>query len=216
MAARRKHDWTKIRDEFVQQGTPYPQLALAYRVNHAMVKNRACKDDWAQQRRLYLQRTERARQEKRVETVATEAADFDAQIFRIARAGAAVVQSLLVDVNRQAKASARLIDGITDKLPPEKVIQIQDRARQLRGEATLEVRRLMSSLADCADVGHQALGDAPPSGSGPGEYLRRIMSHAKVRNAMVDADAEIFDGLGQVTEGIAGPTVQAETEVDEE
>lgn len=86
-------DWAEIKRQYVEgvqvdgkiANATCDELAAAHGVNASNVRDRAGKEGWRTEREIFQAKAERARQEKRVQVLAADGAQFDADALRIAK-----------------------------------------------------------------------------------------------------------------------------------
>ncbi len=89
-----KTDWGKIKRSYVEgPETTYPILAEKFQVNHDSLKRHAAKENWAEDRKLFQNKVQNLRAEKRSEIMASESAEFDKQCLIAARKGVEIVNT---------------------------------------------------------------------------------------------------------------------------
>ena len=120
-------DWTKIRNEYVAQGTPYRELCEKYEVNLRTMARRAKKEEWQRLREECVNNVAKKCQQKAVKTA---------------------VQKATRDVDRMFAATDKLLKKA------EQLLEIEDALapRDLRSLSStlLDVRTLLG-IRDEAD-----------------------------------------------------------------
>jgi hypothetical protein len=102
-----------MRAEYVEgirteEGLNYPTLdevGTKYGANLSYLRRKASTENWTGQRKMYQQKIEQARQEKRVNLLATEAAKFDAECLELARVGLNHVRGHFLSAQEDFKSS---------------------------------------------------------------------------------------------------------------
>ncbi len=97
-----KANWEPIKRDYVEgvqqeDGTiTWPslaQLSEEYDVSRSTLGKRAANEDWQTQKNMYRTKVESKRREKKSEHLASEAAQFDIDVFKIAKASVSHVQA---------------------------------------------------------------------------------------------------------------------------
>ena len=106
-----KTDWNKIKTTYVEGPEITQQaLALRFKVNYGVLRRHASKGRWQELRKLFVQRVELARQEKKTEILASEGAQFDSDSLKLARAGFVLVAEA-IEARQPAHRIARALRG---------------------------------------------------------------------------------------------------------
>ena len=96
-----KHNWPEIKCAYVEGyvdengAIVWPtleQCARDFDVSISTMRKRAAHEDWSAEKNAYRQNLERARQERKIDTLADKASQFDEQVFKAAEAGLLHVQ----------------------------------------------------------------------------------------------------------------------------
>ncbi|MCR4399114.1 MAG: hypothetical protein NUV93_09165 [Firmicutes bacterium] len=124
--ARLRHDWARIKSEYVEGARDeagnviWPtveELARKHGISVFYAQRKAADEGWSKERQIYLKKIEEARREKKSEALASEAAQFDAEVLRVARAGVAQVTAHLAQGARQYKETQEpMHSGELDRL----------------------------------------------------------------------------------------------------
>jgi hypothetical protein len=174
MPRQAKYDWHAIRAAHVEQGTPLPTLAEQSGMPASTIRSRAATEDWAQLRRLYLQRIERSKQAERNDHLAREASEFDQTAFRTAKAAMGLIARSLSDLSRAAaewqRADQLRPQAIAEEdqlLPPSASKQVEraeaagDRNAERSRAVGMQLERIGRAATSWSRIAHDALGDVP-------------------------------------------------------
>ncbi len=97
-----KHDWQLIKRDYVEgvqqeDGTiTWPtllQVSKDHNISRSTLSQRAAAEDWQTQKSMFRTKIETKRQDKKTEYLASEAAQFDIDVFKIAKASIQHIQS---------------------------------------------------------------------------------------------------------------------------
>lgn len=189
----RKYDWDMLRIAYVEAGKELAELAADHGVPHDKVRRRSSAEDWPQQRRLYRQRIEQARQAQKVDSVAGQAAEFDSLAFRTAHSATALVARRVAELGRIVR-EMELVKGTEGAPKGHSLDEVSP--------VTMELERLAKAAATWHKVGHEALGDVPKQEV----TVRDVATAAKgeARTLGDDALAVIDGALSAVEAGSAG------------
>lgn len=90
------HDWIAIKRDYVEgivdeEGNRiFPatlDIAQKYGLNYGTFRNRITRQKWLQERELFTAKIDEARREKRIDVLASKAAEFDSTCLKVAEAG---------------------------------------------------------------------------------------------------------------------------------
>ncbi len=148
-----------VADESVPGGTAWPTLqdvAARFGKHHDTVRRRAAREKWTEQRRRYSEKLAMERREARTAAMLREAAEFDAENLRLAKALLATVSQVTEDATRLARIRERKLRAVVDD--PDETASVL--ANPLLKAATpTGLAALASTLATAQKVGRLALGD---------------------------------------------------------
>ena len=83
-----KTDWNKIKIEYTEGAEVTLQsLSEKFKVNPVVLRRHAAKENWTEQRKLFQNKVQTLRFEKKSEIMASESAQFDSDSLKLARAG---------------------------------------------------------------------------------------------------------------------------------
>ncbi len=97
----KKYNWPLIKAEYVEglrdekgdlYWATYDQIGERHGVKAGNIRNVAAKEGWTQERDIYRAKVEQERRGRKVETLASEAAAFDSETLKIAKAGLRMIQ----------------------------------------------------------------------------------------------------------------------------
>lgn len=89
----KKIPWEEIRREYIEnelQPTLH-ELAEKYSCSISTILKRASKENWSEQRKLFLKKVEELRREKKSELLVKEASDFDYRVFELVKRGVELI-----------------------------------------------------------------------------------------------------------------------------
>jgi len=91
-----KYNWTQIKSEYIEGvknkkgDIEYPtlkELSEKYKCSYLYIRGVAAKENWTQERNIYITKIQQLKQEKKSEILASEAARFDSKTLELAKAG---------------------------------------------------------------------------------------------------------------------------------
>ena len=143
-----KTDWLRIKQVFVErEATTYPRLAKQFDVNPDIVKRHAAKEGWQEARKLFQNKVQNLRFEKRSEIMASESAAFDNECLKAARKGIQLINEEL----DAAASSKKPPKGAT---PQELIDWIVSRKQAVASYG--------KALGDYQKAGRLAMGEVEP------------------------------------------------------
>jgi len=146
-----KTDWTKIKNAFVEGPvTTYPALAKKFKVNHDILKRHAAKEGWQEARKLFQNKVQSLRSEKKSEIMASESAQFDSECLNASRKGIQLINEVL---------AAIVTERPKDKGLKETIEWIEDRNDS--------IKELGKALNDFQKAGRLAFGENPDQNVAP-------------------------------------------------
>ena len=141
----KRYDWSKVKAEYVEgtrddQGNivwpTLEQLAQRYSLSFSTVQKRAARERWAEERKIFGRKVEEARREKKSEALASEAAQFDAEVLRIARAAITQVTAHLALAAKVYRETGEPMDAAELDRLSRALERLQRAGRLALGEAT--------------------------------------------------------------------------------
>jgi len=137
---RRRIDWIKIKQEYIESNITHEELAKKYNLSISTLKKKSAQETWSTERNLFRTKTELKRQEKQSELLASEASSFDNLCLRVARSAVEIVE--------------------------KQIIYLQKKTEEQRTDALIErqvrlLEKLANSLKQLQSVGKVALGENP-------------------------------------------------------
>lgn len=95
-------DWVAVKDVYVcgeikEDGSLYfpthVELASRFNTSPSNIGTKSAEGNWSLERSMYIQNLERRKQEKRIEELASQAAEFDTRVLKAARAGLSHIEA---------------------------------------------------------------------------------------------------------------------------
>ena len=136
-------DWQKLKKEYVKGGVSYRQLAEKYRVSFSQLQKIAAKEKWRDLRK----KTERKAEEKMVDSISDQRAEFSEKIYEAAdilleKLIEQVEKSIMIPAAamRQYTASLKDLKDIKDIRSDADMREQEARIAKLEREAAAEDR----------------------------------------------------------------------------
>lgn len=136
-------DWQKLKKEYVKGGVSYRQLAEKYRVSFSQLQKIAAKEKWRDLRK----KTERKAEEKMVDSISDQRAEFSEKIYEAAdilleKLIKQVEKSIMIPAPamRQYTASLKDLKDIKDIRSDADLREQEARIAKLEREAAAEDR----------------------------------------------------------------------------
>ena len=129
-----KHDWSKIKIEYVEGNITLEELSKIHGVSFSTLRKRSGREGWTSQKNIYRTKLEQKRQERKSTILASEAAGFDASCLRPAQSAVELIEKRLAEIKKKGTLSY---------------------------DDTKELDRLSSALKAFQAVGKLALGEDP-------------------------------------------------------
>ncbi len=95
------HNWEKIKQDYVEglqqsdgtiQWCTLDALASAHDMSNSTLRKKAAAEDWTTERNIYRTKLEQKRQDKKAEFLASKAAQFDVDVYRVVEASLKHIQ----------------------------------------------------------------------------------------------------------------------------
>lgn len=150
-------DWQKLKKEYVKGGVSYRQLAEKYRVSFSQLQKIAAKEKWRDLRK----KTERKAEEKMVDSISDQRAEFSEKIYEAAdilleKLIEQVEKSIMIPAPaiRQYTASLKDLKDIKDIRSDADLREQEARIAKLRKEAEKdkEADKTIEVVFDGGDV----------------------------------------------------------------
>jgi len=135
-----KRDWTKIKQEYIENDITLEELAKKYAVSFSTIRQKSAKEGWTTEKNIFRTKIEQKYQEKQSDLLASEASNFDNQCLRVARSAIEIVEKQIAILRK--KAEEQKSDPLVE--------------RQVR-----LLEKLANSLKQLQSVGKVALGENP-------------------------------------------------------
>ena len=135
-----KRDWTKIKQEYIENDITLEELAKKYAVSFSTIRQKSAKEGWTTEKNIFRTKIEQKYQEKQSDLLASEASNFDNQCLRVARSAIEIVEKQIASL--QKKTEEQKTDALIE--------------RQIR-----LLEKLANSLKQLQSVGKVALGENP-------------------------------------------------------
>ncbi|MDD5510893.1 MAG: hypothetical protein PHI12_08785 [Dehalococcoidales bacterium] len=97
-----KTNWIKIKQAYIEGTETQEELADKFKVNFGTLRNRASKENWTEQRKLFTHKVDTLRTEQKSIIMAGESVEFDSECLKAARAGLALVNKELGNLLKEA------------------------------------------------------------------------------------------------------------------
>ncbi len=161
-----KYDWEMIKRQYVEgvnTGTDEKSLRLPtlkelsdeYGAPYTRVRERSAKERWTERRAEYQIVATRERQKKRVKKMAENAVEFDANAYKVASTGMAMIYTRLAEIAAQVNASRALR---ADALERQKNGEPVERYELYSAVNYREMEGLASAASRFQEVGMKSLG----------------------------------------------------------
>ncbi len=135
-----KRDWTKIKQEYIENDITLEELAKKYAVSFSTIRQKSAKEGWTTEKNIFRTKIEQKYQEKQSDLLASEASSFDNLCLRVARSAIEIVEKQIASL--QKKTEEQKTDALIE--------------RQIR-----LLEKLANSLKQLQSVGKVALGENP-------------------------------------------------------
>ena len=135
-----KRDWTKIKQEYIENDITLEELAKKHAVSFSTIRQKSAKEGWTTEKNIFRTKIEQKYQEKQSDLLASEASNFDNQCLRVARSAIEIVEKQIAILLK--KAEEQKSDPLVE--------------RQIR-----LLEKLSNSLKQLQSVGKVALGENP-------------------------------------------------------
>jgi len=135
-----KRDWTKIKQEYIENDITLEELAKKHAVSFSTIRQKSAKEGWTTEKNIFRTKIEQKYQEKQSDLLASEASNFDNQCLRVARSAIEIVEKQIAILRK--KAEEQKSDPLVE--------------RQIR-----LLEKLANSLKQLQSVGKVALGENP-------------------------------------------------------
>ncbi|GEM_PF-1178282 len=112
-----KHDWAKIKAEYVESGSQaerptLEELAQKYGVNASNLRSRAAKENWATESNIFTAKIQQKREaivEDRINELASEQASFDMDCFNLVSRLRDQVAAILKAISEETRPDPRTL-----------------------------------------------------------------------------------------------------------
>ena len=150
-----KRDWTKIKQEYIENDITLEELAKKHAVSFSTIRQKSAKEGWTTEKNIFRTKIEQKYQEKQSDLLASEASSFDNLCLRVARSAIGIIEKQINTLQEQMKNSK--VDAFTE--------------RQVR-----LLEKLSNSLKQLQSVGKVALGENPENQSPLRVIVERVYS----------------------------------------
>ncbi len=153
-----KRDWTKIKQEYIENDITLEELAKKYKCSFSTLMKRSASERWSEEKKIFRRKLEERKQENKIDSLASESAEFDNQCLRVARSAIEIVEKQIAILRK--KAEEQKSDPLVE--------------RQIR-----LLEKLANSLKQLQSVGKTALGEPTEIQAPLNVVVRRVYQNER-------------------------------------
>jgi hypothetical protein len=156
-----KSDWIELKDLYImgeldKEGkvvySSNVDLAKRFGISPQALSVRIKDEDWKTEKNLYLDNVEKRKREKRIESLASEAADFDVRLLNVAKDGITTIEHYFKLAKDKIEKDKKAMSLDSLELLARSAEKFQKIARLALGENTSSVQSNIESWLDLFDV----------------------------------------------------------------
>ncbi len=141
----RRIDWVKIKQEYIESNITLEELAKKHNISPSTIMRKSAQEGWTIERKIFYRKIEEKKQEKKIDNLVSESANFDNQCLRVACSAIEIVE--------------------------KQILYLQKKTEEQRTDALIErqvrlLEKLANSLKQLQSVGKVALGENPEGKEG--------------------------------------------------
>ncbi len=153
-----KRDWTKIKQEYIENDITLEELAKKYKCSFSTLMKRSASERWSEEKKIFRRKLEERKQENKIDSLASESAEFDNLCLRVARSAIEIVEKQIAILRK--KAEEQKSDPLVE--------------RQIR-----LLEKLANSLKQLQSVGKTALGEPTEIQAPLNVVVRRVYQNER-------------------------------------
>jgi hypothetical protein len=100
-----KTNWIRIKQAYIEGTDTQEEIADKFKVKFGTLRNRAAKENWTEQRKLFTHKVDTLRTEQKSIVMAGESVEFDSECLKAARVGLSLVNKELSALMKDAPDS---------------------------------------------------------------------------------------------------------------
>jgi len=111
-----KTDWLKLKNKYIEDpaALTLEEAAKKFKVNFDVLRRHAAKENWVEDKKLFQNKVQTLRTEKKSEIMASESAQFDSDSLKLARAGYAMIANEMKSNNPLKATVAQIATALAN------------------------------------------------------------------------------------------------------